>query len=199
MHDGDLIGQGEVVMGWVSKLLGGTEPALESGSSTPAVSTSTAARPEPASSDKPSRTRNFGPETLVEMVETLTVEPRRDWLDEQIEVAGETHHVKGIKRVFRESKRPITESGATLEDVDCVLVPEPWNPYDANAVAVLIGVHHVGYIPAETACRYAAPLGRLVQEGRLVRGEARIWAKAESSSMIRARVTICVPEPDELS
>ncbi len=132
------------------------------------------------------------------MVETLEVEPKREWLDEQIEVVGETYAVKGIKRVFREINRPIPGSGATLEDLVCVLVPEPWNPHDANAVAVLIGKHHVGYVPAELARHYAAPLGRLAQEGRLVSGEARVWAKAESSSMIRARVTICVPEAGEL-
>ncbi len=72
-----------------------------------------------------------------EMVGRLRLEAARHPLDEQVEVVGETFHVKGIKKVFREQGRPITSSGSTLEEVTCILVPEPWNPHDVNAVAAL--------------------------------------------------------------
>lgn len=42
-----------------------------------------------------------------------------------MEVAGETFYVKGIKKVFRENGVPITSAGSTLEQVECVLIPEP--------------------------------------------------------------------------
>lgn len=39
------------------------------------------------------------------------------------------------------------------------IVPEPENPYDANALAVLVatsdGVKHIGYVPKENAARLA--------------------------------------------
>lgn len=83
---------------------------------------------------------------------------------------------------------------ATIEHVECSLLPEPWNEHDPNAVAVMIGPHHVGYIPAELAVDYAGPLGRCVGRGCRVTGIARIWAK-DDGGMIRARVTVLVPSP----
>ena len=40
--------------------------------------------------------------------------------------------------------------------------------------------------------------GRIALQQRLICGETRIWAKAESGTMIRARVTIAIPEADAL-
>lgn len=134
---------------------------------------------------------------LAEIVAAAKLEPPRQPLEEQIEVAGETHHIKDIKRVFREAGTIITARGSTLEELQCVFVPEPWNPHDPNAVAVLVGSHHVGYIPADLAEDYADSLRELASTGTLVTGEARIWAKAEGS-MVRARVTVLAPEPDTL-
>jgi hypothetical protein len=142
------------------------------------------------------RTRKKLP-TIAEVVSQMQLESPRHPLEEQIEVAGETFHVKGIKRVYAEMGMPITAAGATIDEVQCVLVPEPWNPHDANAVAVAIGSHHVGYIPAEMAEDYSEPLQELAKQSRLVTGQARVWALDEKG-VIRARVTILVPEPDAL-
>ena len=92
---------------------------------------------------------------------------------------------------------PITSAGATIDEIQCVLVPEPWNPHDSNAVAVAVGSHHVGYIPADMAEDYSEPLLELAKPSRLVTGQARMWALDEKG-VIRARVTITVPEPDAL-
>lgn len=129
------------------------------------------------------------------MVQQLKLEEPRHPLDEQIEVAGETYAVKGIKKAFRDFGMPITESGTTLEDVLITLVPEPWNPDDSNAVAVMVGQHHVRYIPADQAPEYAGPLGQLASSGWLATGSARIWAKSDGG-VVRARVTILIPEGD---
>jgi len=127
----------------------------------------------------------------------MNLEPPRHPLDEQVEVAGETYHVKGIKKVFREHKMPIQDRGSTLEDVPCILAPEPWNPHDPDAVAVMIGLHLVGYLPAELACDYAQPLARLASGGWLATGVARLWAKTDAG-VVRARVTVMIPEAEQL-
>lgn len=134
---------------------------------------------------------------IVDMVKALGLRPADLPLDEQVEVAGETYHVKGIKKVFRELGRPITDAGCNLEGIQVILVPEPWNPHDSNAVAIMVGVHHVGYIPADLACDYAAPLGRLAGDGLLATGVARIWAKSDGG-VVRARVTLLIPEAELL-
>jgi Protein of unknown function (DUF2510) len=134
--------------------------------------------------------------TLVELVARARLEPPRHPLDEQVEVAGETYHVKGIKKVFREHRRAITDAGCTLEDVQCILAPEPWNPHDSAAVAVMVGQHQVGYLPSELACHYARPLAVLASGGVLATGLARIWAQT-NAGVVRARVTILIPEADQ--
>lgn len=119
-------------------------------------------------------------------------------MDEQIEVVGETYNIAGIKKVFRGRGLPIPAKGIEVNDAECILVPEPWNEYDVNAVAVTIDGHHVGHVPAELAARYSAPLREIARSGFLVTGVGRIWAKDDGSGMVRARVTILIPEADLL-
>src|SRR4051812_38753825 len=96
--------------------------------------------------------------TVEDVVAQLQLEPPRRPLDEQIGVAGETFYAKGIKRVFAAAGVPITRAGSTLDSLECVLVPEPWNPHDSNAVAIAIGGHQVGHLPADLAIDYSEPL-----------------------------------------
>ena len=148
----------------------------------------------PAPADEPHRPATLdAPPALSDIVEQLRLEEPRHPLDEQVEVAGETYHVKGIRRAFRDHGMPITSKGTTLDDVVCILVPERWNEHDPNAVAVLVGAHHVGYLPADLALHYSPGLLRLAELGTLASGLARIWAKADSG-VIRARVTVLLPE-----
>jgi hypothetical protein len=78
-------------------------------------------------------------------------------LDEQIEVVGEQFYPKEVRKLFRECGMPITAAGCTLESEVCLLVPEPWNPYDPKAVAVIVRTFHVGHLPATLARRYRGP------------------------------------------
>jgi len=119
-------------------------------------------------------------------------------LDEQIEVAGPHHHIMDIKAVFREAGKTITTAGVTLSDLDTLLVPEPSNNADPNAVAVVIGGHHIGYIPARKAPAYSAPLLRIAQSGHLVVAKTRLWAKVEDGA-VRARGTLLAPEAQALA
>ncbi len=130
---------------------------------------------------------------LADVVAAATLEEPRYPLEEQVEVVGETYRVKEIRRVFDEAGMPITESGVTLKSVRCILVPEPWNEHDPNAVAVMVGLNHVGYLAADLAVSYTDGLLSIARLGSLATGEARIWAKSDDG-MIRARVTILIPE-----
>ena len=138
--------------------------------------------------------RNSTP--LADIVAAATLEEPRYPLEEQIEVVGETYHIKGIRRVFDEARMPITERGVTLNSVRCILVPEPWNEHDPNAVAVMIGQNQVGYLAAELAVSYTDSLQCIARRGCLATGEARIWAKSDDG-IIRARVTILIPEASQ--
>lgn len=111
---------------------------------------------------------------LADMVAAARLEDPRYPLEEQVEVVGETYRIKDIRRVFQDAGMPITERGVTLNSALCILVPEPWNEHDPNAVAVMIGQHHVGYLAAELAVFYTHGLQRIARLGSLATGEARI-------------------------
>jgi hypothetical protein len=115
-------------------------------------------------------------------------------MDEQIEVAGEQFYSKEIRKLFRECGMPITAAGCTLESEMCSLMPEPWNPHDPHAVAVMVRTFHVGHLPAALAGRYHSRLIPYAQRRQFVTGQARIWSKLEAAGMVRARVTVVVPE-----
>lgn len=135
--------------------------------------------------------------SLAEVVSRMTLGPQLE-LEEQIEAAGEQFCVKAIRRVFKEAGKPITEGGSTLSGVACVLLPEPWSAHDPNAVAIMVGPHHVGYVPADEAPAYSAALIPLAQRGLVTPCEARIWAKSDGG-VVRARVTVIAPDPEEIS
>ena len=136
--------------------------------------------------------------SIAQVLAELTREPLRSPLDEQVEIVGETYHIAGIKKVFRGRGLPIPTAGIEINDAVCVLIPEPWNPHDPNAVAVAIDGQHVGHLPADLAEDYAEPLAEIAGSGYLVTGTGRIWAKDDGSGMVRARVTILIPEAVEL-
>lgn len=136
--------------------------------------------------------------TIAQVLSELRAEPLREPLDEQVEVVGETYNIAAIKKVFRGRGLPIPAKGIEVNDAECILVPEPWNEYDVNAVAVTIDGQHVGHLPADLAARYAEPLQEIARSGFLVTGVGRIWAKDDGSGLVRARVTILIPEADLL-
>ena len=116
-----------------------SEPSV---SAVPAVSGSHDSSPITAYGALPVKTtRGPAPSPLADIVAAARLE----------EVVGETYRTKDIRRVFKESGMPITERGVTLNMVRCILVPEPWNEHDPNAVAVMVGQNHVGYLAAELA------------------------------------------------
>jgi hypothetical protein len=76
---------------------------------------------------------------------------------DDLEVVGELAYQDALWRL----------SGGTVGDrirrhVVAVLVPEPTNPYDANAIAVQIDGQVIGYLPRATAQEYLAGLQHLM-------------------------------------
>src|SRR5436309_8378826 len=78
---------------------------------------------------------------------------------DDLEVVGELAYQDALWRL----------SGGTLGErirrqILAVLVPEPTNPYDANAIAVQIDGQVIGYLPRATAQEYLPGLQRLMSE-----------------------------------
>lgn len=89
--------------------------------------------------------------------------------DESLEIKGESFYQENLSQIVREVGRR----------VHAVLVPEPDNPYDKNAVAVWVNGLQVGHLGREDAAVYQSPISRLQEEegqpialnGRLFGGE----------------------------
>lgn len=90
--------------------------------------------------------------------------------NEILGAVGESHYQDALARLCGGR----TTDGHFL-DVIAILVPEPQNQYDPNAVAVVVGGLHVGYLSRELAARCHEPIARRMQaEGRAVGCRAQI-------------------------
>jgi hypothetical protein len=87
------------------------------------------------------------------------------------QVVGESHYFDALRSVVATRDRRAT--GEMM--VQAVLVPEPANRHDPNAVAVTIEGRLVGYLPREDAPAYATVLGPLASRGLFARLAARLW------------------------
>ncbi len=84
-------------------------------------------------------------------------------------VAGESHYQEALHEIVG----PGAEGEVAL-DTEALLVPEPSNPHDPNAVMVQIDGRLVGYLPRHEAVAYGATLRKLSERGRTGACEARI-------------------------
>ncbi|WP_366928655.1 HIRAN domain-containing protein [Paracoccus saliphilus] len=89
--------------------------------------------------------------------------------DYEFDIVGESHYQAELTSLAG----PKTEEGVELE-CDAVLMAEPSNPYDANAVAVLIEDKKVGYLSRADAARWTTQLDRMGWVGERVLVEALI-------------------------
>ena len=84
---------------------------------------------------------------------------------EPLEVKGESYYQDALRRTVRDHGR----------DVVAVLVPEPDNEYDSNAVAVWVGGGKAGYLSREDASLYQRAVMELTEmEGQPIALQARI-------------------------
>lgn len=87
-----------------------------------------------------------------------------------VEVVGESFYREALRRV---SAVTSAETGAVGRHV-AALVPDPSNPYDHNAIKVVIDGEHVGHIPRELAALIATSVSTLVREHDGVTAAAQI-------------------------
>lgn len=112
---------------------------------------------------------------------------------QQLEVAGEWYRAENLRALFARHAN-VSESGTEIR-LPAVLVPDPANPHDPQAVAVFVDGLHVGYMERPDAKRYhryiaALPGGELVVTSRQ-------WLRATAGDTW-ARVTLSLPLPEHL-
>lgn len=109
---------------------------------------------------------------------------------ELVNVAGESH--------CQEALRELTGAGPDEEvrqDAEAVLVPEPDNPHDPNAVRVEIDGHLVGYLPRAEAVAYGPTIRAVEARGRSAACEATIAGRGGATSVLG--VFLRLPDPGE--
>lgn len=94
------------------------------------------------------------------------------------EVVGESWREKQIAAAIGGRPRVDKEVEQILP---AVLVPEPDNPHDPNAISVRVRGHVVGYLSKEDAVRYRDPIHRIAASGHEATTTARIWAVVRNS------------------
>jgi hypothetical protein len=102
-----------------------------------------------------------------------------------IEVVGEWYHPESFQQIFRAAGRPL--GGVVMRNA--LLIPEPKNPHDRNAVAVHIDDLLVGYVSAEEAPRIQRIALAYEKKGLRIAVLARVWARSEDDEW-SARVTL---------
>lgn len=122
--------------------------------------------------------------------------PGARWPNTEIE--GERYRERQIVSAIGGRPRYGTEVEKELE---AVLVPEPDNPHDPNAISIRISGNVVGYIGRDDAPQYVPAIHRITASGYEATTTARIWATVSDSwtkpgtRQFSARITVYLPAP----
>lgn len=115
----------------------------------------------------------------------LKVEVMQDAGWPELEVVGESYRPEAFRTLFLNAGRG---AGGVMSRT-ALLVPEPKNEHDPNAVAVLVEGLHVGYLAREHAAKLSRSLRQSIAKGIQPAVPARIWAIPDHGTW-RARVTL---------
>lgn len=90
------------------------------------------------------------------------------WLQWPTIAWGSLHAVvgEGYRQDDLRSVAGMENGVRTVEYVTAQLVPEPTNPHDRDAIRVLVGGAHVGYIPAYSTSQFHDVIAELAGHGR---------------------------------
>lgn len=109
---------------------------------------------------------------LEDQVETdvpgLTLKMPRDGLKVDLDIVGESFRQNEVKAVAQASNG---------DWFDIYLMPENGNPYDKNAVRVMVGRHHVGYVSKESAKKWRKEHASALKRGELLGGQAKCFSR----------------------
>ena len=79
--------------------------------------------------------------------------------DEPLDVVGESHYQEELWAIVGGRRRDLVR-----EDVIAILLPQPDNPYDENAISIWVDLKLVGYLSRDDAALYREGLLRLIAE-----------------------------------
>ena len=109
-----------------------------------------------------------------------------------VNVAGESHYQEALREIVGAA----AGDREVAVDTEALLIPEPSNPHDPNAVMVHIDAHLVGYLPRDEAVAYGPTLKELGERGRTGLCEARIAGRGGDSGTSNLGVFLRLPDPD---
>lgn len=120
--------------------------------------------------------------------------PNATWPN--LEVAGESQYEAPIRALLG---RLAKDQDKELQ-TEALLVPEPDNPYDPNAISVRIKGSVVGYLTREDARAFAPVLHRLAASGVTAVVPARVWGVLRDNwegtgTRFHSNVRVALPEP----
>ncbi len=111
-----------------------------------------------------------------------------------VHVVGESHYTNSFREICGPPTPPKTMT------VTASLVPDPRNPHDANAIAIVVNGKRIGHLATEDAQRYLGLVQRLNEQGSTVCCHAEIksgWEGSENyASQYSARLDL-PPPPEE--
>ncbi|MBT2515809.1 HIRAN domain-containing protein [Arthrobacter sp. ISL-30] len=117
------------------------------------------------------------------------------------EIVGESYREAQITAAL--GRRPKLDE--EIEQVaEALLIPEPDNPHDANAISVRVRGHVVGYLPRELADAYRPALHRIAASGLVATTTARICAvvrepwNGDNTPKFFSNIRIYLPEPNQI-
>ncbi|WNM25288.1 DUF2510 domain-containing protein [Demequina capsici] len=124
-------------------------------------------------------------------------EPVEPWgsMRDELEIVGEAYRPDAFRALW-DGQLPTNRNGAEFRDV-AQIVADFGNPYDSHALAVWVRGQHVGYFDRDTASEWAPYLRDVKRAGGYLEVPARVWAAAREDR-VAARVTVRLPNPDEL-
>ncbi|MBN1527961.1 MAG: HIRAN domain-containing protein [Thermoleophilaceae bacterium] len=112
--------------------------------------------------------------------------------DELVAAVGEAHYQPALRALCGSDR---------WEDVRCdvraVLVPEPDNPHDPNAVMVQVDQQHVGYLSRGDAIDYGDAIATLFSYGWVIVCDARISGRGPGSETPNLGIFLQMFSPDE--
>ena len=110
----------------------------------------------------------------------------------RVEVVGESHYQPALQTIT--GRRGWTD---ILCECSATLVPEPTNPYDANAVRVEIQGQTVGYLSRGDAAGYSPHLRQLAARQHRVCCDAVIAGRGPGSDTKNMGVFLHIPPPEQ--
>ena len=124
---------------------------------------------------------------------------KNNW--QNFEIVGESYREAEISAALG---RPMKLDEEVEETLEALLIPEPDNPFDSNAISVRVRGQVVGYLSREAAAAYHPIIHRITASGLVAATTTRIWAVTRNSwdesdkPRFYSNIRIFLPEPHQI-